>query len=113
MAKILWRYARPSAATDTFAELASEYVELYAKKHNKSWQGTEKLVARYLLPRWGRLKADAITRADVRAMMARMADSPITANQVLASASAIFSWAIRQEILTVNPCHGVDRNPTQ
>ena len=44
-------------------------------------------------------------------MMARI-EAPIVANQALASASAIFSWAVRQEILTVNPCHGVDRNPT-
>ena len=39
-------------------------------------------------------------------------DAPIVANQVLAAASAIFAWAIRQEILTVNPCKLVDRNPT-
>ena len=45
------------------------------------------------------------------AMMVRI-DAPIVANQVLAAASAIFSWAIRQEILTVNPCKLVDRNPT-
>ena len=31
---------------------------------------------------------------------------------MLAAASAIFSWAIRQEIVTVNPCKLVDRNPT-
>ena len=68
-------------------------------------------MARHLLPRWGKLKATAITRADVRAMMVRI-DAPIVANQTLAAASAIFSWAIRQEILTINPCHGVDRNPT-
>jgi integrase len=30
----------------------------------------------------------------------------------LAAASAIFSWAIRQEIVAVNPCRTVDRNPT-
>ena len=42
----------------------------------------------------------------------RMSEAPITANQVLASASAIFSWAVKQEIVAVNPCHGVDRNPT-
>ena len=95
----------------SFAELASDYVKLWARKHNKSWQGTEKLVARYLIPRWGKLKANAITRADVRAMMVRI-EAPITANQVLASASAIFSWAVRQEIVAANPCHGVDRNPT-
>ena len=58
---------------------------------------------RHLLPSWGKLKASAITRADVRAMMIRI-EAPIVANQVLAAASAIFSWAIRQEILAVNPC---------
>jgi integrase len=35
---------------------------------------------------------------------------PVAANQVLASASAIFTWAGRQEILTNNPCRGVERN---
>ena len=44
-------------------------------------------------------------------MLARI-EAPIVANQTLAAASAIFSWAIKQEILTVNPCKGVDRNPT-
>ena len=62
----------------------------------------------HLLPRWGKLKAHAITRADVRAVMLRI-DAPIVANQVLASASAIFSWAMKQEIVTVNPCKLVDR----
>jgi integrase len=95
----------------SFADLASQYVTLYSKKHNKSWKQAEKLVANYLLPKWGKLKASAITRADVRAVMIRIA-APITANQVLASASAIFTWATRQEILTVNPCKGIDRNPT-
>jgi len=95
----------------SFADLASQYVELHAKKHNKSWRQAEKLVARYLLPGWGKLKASAITRADVRAAMIRI-EAPIVANQVLASASAIFTWAIKQEILGLNPCKGIDRNPT-
>jgi integrase len=97
--------------TGTFADLAGQYVELHAKKHNKSWRQAEKLVARNLLPRWGKLKADAVTRADVRAAMVRI-DAPIVANQTLAAASAIFSWAIKQEILNLNPCKLVDRNPT-
>ena len=79
--------------TGTFADLASQYVELHAKKHNKSWRQAEALVRRHLLPRWGKLKASAITRADVRAVMIRI-DAPIVANQTLAAASAIFSWAI-------------------
>ncbi len=58
--------------TGTFADLASQYVELHAKKHNKSWKQAETLVRRHLLPRWGKLKATAITRADVRAVMVRI-----------------------------------------
>ena len=102
---------RAERLSGTFTELASQYVELHAKKHNKSWRQAEALVRRHLLPRWGKLKATAITRADVRAVMIRI-DAPIVANQTLAAASAIFSWAIKQEILTVNPCKLVDRNPT-
>jgi integrase len=47
-------------------------------------------------------------------MIARI-DAPITANQVLAAASAIFSWAIREEVagIKLNPCQGVERNATQ
>ena len=103
---------RAERMADTFADLAAQYVELHARKHNKSWRQAAALVDRHLLPRWGKLKAAAISRADVRAVMVRIA-APIVANQTLAAASAIFSWAIRQEILSHNPCRGVDRNPTR
>ena len=35
------------------------------------------------------------------------------ANQILAAASAIFTWAIREEILKANPCQQVERNKTK
>ena len=95
----------------TFAELAERYVEQHAKRHNKSWKQADTLVRRSLLPRWGKLQAATISRADVKAMMARI-EAPILANQVLAAASAIFSWAVGEEILPANVCRGVDRNKT-
>jgi integrase len=97
----------------TFAELAERYVEQYAKKNNKSWKHTcNKLVRPHLLPRWGKLDAKSITRADVRALMTHIA-APVLANQVKIAASAIFTWAVKQEIVTANPCLGVDANETQ
>jgi integrase len=97
----------------TFADLAERYVEEYAKKNNKSWEHTRnKLVIPHLLPRWGKLDAKSISRADVRALMSRIA-APVLANQVRAAASAIFSWAVKQEIVTANPCIGVDGNETR
>ena len=81
-------------SSGSFADLAGQYVELYAKRHNKSWKQAQALVAKHLLPRWGGMKASAIARADVRAMMIRI-DAPIVANQTLAAASAIFTWAVQ------------------
>jgi integrase len=104
------RKAERSAGS--FAELADRYLNEYSKKHNKSWKQARWLIEKYVLPRWARLDAKAITRADVRAMMGKI-EAPITANQTLAAASAIFSWAIKQDIVITNPCAGVDRNATK
>jgi integrase len=96
----------------TFAEMAARYVEQHAKRKNKSWRQADALVRRYLLARWGKLEAKSISRSDVRQLIARI-EAPVLANQVLAAASAIFSWAVKQEIVAINPCRGVDRHETK
>lgn len=93
----------------TFEELAARYVEEHAKRHNRSWAQADALVRKHLLPRWAKLQAADISRADVKAMMVRI-DAPIVANQTLAAASAIFAWAIREDIVKTNPCQLVERN---
>src|SRR6516162_9428855 len=59
---------RATRGNGTFAEVAQRYVEEYAKKENKSWKQAEALVRRNLLPAWGKLSANTITRSDVRAV---------------------------------------------
>jgi integrase len=103
---------RAQRGAGTFAELAEGYVEHYAKRRNKSWAQADKLIRRHALPRWGKLQAASISRADVRAMMSRI-EAPVLANQVLAAVSAVFSWAVKQEVVGTNPCRGVDRNATR
>ena len=95
----------------TFAELADRYLE-HAKKVNKSWAQARALVQRHLLPKWGKLQTTAITRSDIKAMMARI-EAPVTANQTLAAASAILTWAVKEELAAANPCKLIDRNPTK
>jgi integrase len=103
---------RAERGAGTFAELAHRYVEEYAKKHNKSWKQAEALVRRYALPRWGKLTASTVTRADVKKLMASI-EAPIAANQTLAAVSAIFTWALKEDILEANPCKLIERNPTK
>jgi integrase len=103
---------RAERGAGTFRELADRYLEEEAKKKNKSWEHTrKKLVEPHLLPRWGKLDAKSITRADVHALMGRIG-APALANQAKAAASAIFTWGIKKEIVAVNPCLGVDKNET-
>jgi integrase len=70
------------------------------------------LIRVYVLKRWGKLKADQISRADVRQLFNSLADTPNQANKVKDAVSAVFTWAAKQGIVTVNPCRGVDNNPT-
>jgi integrase len=104
---------RAERSSGTFEDLARRYVG-YAKKKNKSWKQADDLIESYVLKKWGKLQAASVTRGDAKALMAGIS-SPTTANQVLASASAIFSWAIREEVggVKVNPCHGIERNKTK
>jgi integrase len=101
-------------ASGTFEELARRYVEEHAKVHNKSWRQADTLVRRYLLPKWGKLNANAITRGDMKVVM-RKIEAPVLANQVLASASAVFAWGIKEDVgqIKENPCRGVSRNKTE
>jgi integrase len=96
----------------TFAELAARYVG-HAQHVNKSWQQGARLIERYATPRWGKLQASSITRADVKAMLARIENAPVLQNQVLAAVSAVFSWSVKEELLPANPCKLVPRNETR
>jgi integrase len=95
-----------------FAELATRYLEEHAKRHNKSWPQADRLVRKHLLPFWGKLQAAAITRSDVKSVLMRIPHA-VLANQVQAAASAIFNWAVKEELLTVNPARSIERNETQ
>ena len=64
---------RAERGAGTFADLHSQYLDRYAKKHNKSWPQADALVRRHAYPRWAKLQAASIARADVRAMMSRIA----------------------------------------
>jgi integrase len=95
----------------TFADLHGRYLVEHSQKHNKSWRQADALVRRHALPRWGKLQAASVTRADVKQMMAKI-EAPIVANQTLAAISAVFTWGMREEIVAANPCKLVARNAT-
>jgi integrase len=97
------------SGTIIFSTLAQRYVEEHAKRKNKSWRQADYLLRRHVLPLWGDLNAEALKRSDVRALLGKI-DGPSLSNQILASVSAVFSWACNQELLSNNPARGVERH---
>ena len=94
---------------DTFAELAAEYLERWAKPRKRSWREDERIVSRYLNPKIGNVKVADVRRADIRRLLDDIAtDAPIMASRVLACARKIYNWAISQDLIEHNPC---DRLP--
>jgi integrase len=98
----------------TFEELATRYREEYAKKNNKSWMQSDALVQKNLLPSWAKLRAAEITRSDVKLLLSKIKSASV-ATQARHAASAIFSWAIKEEIAGVkaNPCYRVDTEESE
>jgi integrase len=95
-------------SSGSFGELADRYITDYASRETKTWRVGRRIVEKYLFKPWGRLDARSISRSDVRALKAKLAATPVMANRVLATASAIFNWAISEDLYGGdNPCRGV------
>ena len=109
----------PAAARDqerkgeTMRDLAATYMERHAKPNKKSWREDERRLQRHMLPKWGKLKVRAITRADVAALHARIGKAaPYEANQTLALLSKVFELARRWGFVPEghpNPARDIDK----
>jgi integrase len=102
---------RAGRSGNSFGEMHQRYLTEHAKKKNRSWKQADALIRRNALPKLGQMQATAITRSDIKTMMARI-ESPVVANQTLAAVSAVFTWAQREELTDANPCKLVARNAT-
>ena len=94
----------------TFDELSKKYLEQHAVQKKDGGDRDRRTLDRDLKPVWGALKAEAIQRKDVRALLQGIVDrgAPIQANRTLALIRKIFNWAMSQDLMTHNPC---DRLP--
>jgi integrase len=68
---------------------------------------------RFVLPAFGKKKAKDVKRADVKALMRKMAGTPIQANRVLAFTKRLFSVAVNEEVCERNPCKGIEKYPEE
>lgn len=101
---------RAEARADTFKELADLYMERYARPKKKSWRDDDRRVNNVLIPKFGKIHAKAITRADVRLLLEEIVErAPIEANRTLALLRRMFSWALSLDLVEASPCVGIPR----
>jgi site-specific recombinase XerD len=89
----------------TIAKLAEHYLERYAMPRKKSWREDARIIANKLNPSFGNMRAQDVTRADVRMLCEKVAEhAPIEANRTLATCRKLYNWAISQDLVETNPC---------
>ena len=93
----------------TVADLASLYVERYAKRNKKSWAEDERVLRVDVLPTISSMKAAAVKRRDVLDIIDAKAEAGklTQSTHVLAVVRKMFGWAVDEDYLEVSPAVGI------
>jgi len=92
----------------TLQEIATAFIEKYAKVRQKSWEETERVFRNDVYPALGLKPIAEVTRQDIVRLIDTVADRGlIMANRTLAYVRKFFNWCIERGYITVTPCSGI------
>jgi integrase len=93
------------------AELAHEYLEVYAKLHKgqKSCKDDERRINNVILLKLGTKKIEEVTSKCLQELHREFKDRPYEANRLMALLSKMFSLAIQWRWISENPAKGVEK----
>ena len=97
--------AEAGRRVDTVEAVAAEFIEKHAKRKNRTWRQTERLLAREVLPLWGKRDMASITRRDALDLLDGVIERgvPVRANRILAGIKKMWNWAVERDIIGVSP----------
>jgi len=103
------RQSRSSTIEKLANEFYAEHVLTELRPHSQVQY--ERQIKRYIIPKWGRRDPASLTRGEIRDYLkARTKESPSQANKLLCVLSSMFSYALRNEFVEVNPCMLIEPN---
>lgn len=87
-------------------ELVGLFIELYAKPNKRSWKSDEGRLQKYLVPKYGKVKAKDIKRQHISLLLDELVSNGmgVGANRVFAAIRKLFNWAVSKGILESSPC---------
>ena len=92
----------------TVAKLVDKYVDHVSLK-NRSWYQAKYYLERYVVPRYGKLSVQKMTRKKCFKVLDPIEDAGHIhdRNRTKAYAHAMWNWALEREKVTVNPWYGI------
>lgn len=95
-----------SQRSPSVRRLVEEYIEKYAKVRKRSWKEDERILNKDVIPRWGKKKAQDITRRDIILLLDEIVErgASIQANRTLAAIRKMYAFAMGRGVLDASPC---------
>lgn len=95
----------------TIADLASEYLERWAKPKKKSWESDQRYLDRDVVPRIGNVRLSDIRRAHIRPLLDEKLKNgfPMSANMMLSIVRKMLNWAVENDYMIANPLGGMSQ----
>jgi integrase len=105
---------RERRQAQTVAELCDAFLKDRADKRPATLRMYTQIITKEIKPALGRHKAALVERSHIRDLHREIAArAPYQSNRVLATIKAIFNFGIEEEIVTKNPCIGIEAKPEQ
>jgi integrase len=89
-----------------FRNVANEYIETYCKKHQRTWERTERLFEKWIIPALGDKLIVELNRNDVLDFLHGLEEAGLTVqqNRLLSQVKACLSWCVEgPQYLPANP----------
>jgi len=102
--------AQQPGAVDSFGYVVGQFVELYCKPNQRTWQDTQRVLTKNCATLLDRRMAD-ITRKELYALLDRfVADGHLYKAKVThAWLRTLYRWAVKREHIAASPMEGVDK----
>ncbi|SOE01762.1 tyrosine-type recombinase/integrase [Caenispirillum bisanense] len=103
--------ASAEAAPDEglFEQVVEQFVAKHAKRKNRTWAETERILKREALPYWAERSIEQILKRDVIDLIDAIVDrgAPTMANRTFAAMRKFFAWAVERDMIPSSPCSGL------
>lgn len=100
----------PSRTRDLWWNVVEQYLQRDASAL-RSHDSIKSILERETKDRWSSKLIHEITKREVISMVDSIVDrgAPIAANRALAHTRRVFNWALARDLISVNPCTGVEK----